>query len=335
MIRALAFLSGCNHNLCNNHRRTSQSAAAAAFVSNYPHFKLKQSSQQSQLSITSPPPTSLPISTTTTISTISSTSLHLKFKTFEEMISHHHSTPLLIDFYSPFCGPCKLMKGEIMSIRDELDILGPTVQTAVGNDNGGEEVEEEEEEDCSVEDNIALSNDCLEDGYLEERQDGSVAKDDGGGRGALSSLVKEDKTLLLNDLLPTPPPSSSTTTEEEQQHSQATKQHNTTNTPSGIPVYHVNTNKFPQVGAKNHIAGLPTLVLFYRGEELWRNEGLMKGEEILNVLVELQEGGWEKKMMIKGRSGGKDVEDVVVIHGEEVDNMTTKKKKRKGRRLGG
>ena len=89
------------------------------------------------------------------------------------------------------------------------------------------------------------------------------------------------------------------------------------------------------MGAKNHIAGLPTLVLFYRGEELWRNEGLIKGEEILRVLVELQEGGWEKKTMIKERSGRKEVEDVV-IHGEEVDEITMKKKKkRKGRRLGG
>ena len=59
----------------------------------------------------------------------------------------------------------------------------------------------------------------------------------------------------------------------------------------------------------------------------------MKGEEILRVLVELQEGGWEKKTsLIKERSGGKEVEDVV-IHGEEV--MKKKKKKRKGRRLGG
>lgn len=63
---------------------------------------------------------------------------------------------------------------------------------------------------------------------------------------------------------------------------------------SGIPVYHVNTNKFPQVGAKNSIHGLPTLVLFYEGEELWRNEGIIMGDDIMDVLLGLQEGGWKK-----------------------------------------
>ena len=222
------------------------------------------------------------------------------------------------------------MKGEITSIRDQLDLLGPTLTINAEKEEG----EDDEEEDCSVEDVIALSSVCLEDGYIEER-DGNVDNDDGGG----ASLEKEDTTLLLKDLLPPPPPTTTTTTtaKEEEQTKSTTKQKPRTNTiPSGIPVYHVNTNKFPQVGAKNHIAGLPTLVLFYRGEELWRNEGLMRGEEILSVLTELQLGGWKKKTETKkteksGGDGTKEV-DAVVVHGEEVDK---KKKKRKGRRLGG
>ena len=52
----------------------------------------------------------------------------------------------------------------------------------------------------------------------------------------------------------------------------------------GIPVYHVNTNKFPQVGVKNKINGLPTLVLFHEGQEIWRNEGMISGGEIVKTL---------------------------------------------------
>jgi len=206
------------------------------------------------------------------------------------------------------------MKGEITSIREELNVLGPTVVVAK---------DDAEEEDCSVEDVIALSSVCLEDGYIEEQREGGVVTDDNNNDDDDDASL--DTTLSLKDLLPT-------TTTKEEQHAQSTTQH-TTRIPSGIPVYHVNTNKFPQVGAKNHIAGLPTLVLFYKGEELWRNEGLMRGEEILNVLIEFQEGGWKKKEKKKsvGGDGMKEIQ-----HGEEVDKMMMMmKKKRKGRRLGG
>eukprot|EP00573_Skeletonema_grethae_P002876 CAMPEP_0201690310 /NCGR_PEP_ID=MMETSP0578-20130828/3774_1 /ASSEMBLY_ACC=CAM_ASM_000663 /TAXON_ID=267565 /ORGANISM="Skeletonema grethea, Strain CCMP 1804" /LENGTH=239 /DNA_ID=CAMNT_0048175255 /DNA_START=109 /DNA_END=825 /DNA_ORIENTATION=+ len=147
---------------CNlyNHGK-SPAAAAAAFVSNS-NSHLKSSK---------------------------STALHLKFKTFEEMITHHHNTPLLIAFYAPWCGPCKLMKGEIHSIRHQLELFGPNV--------GEETSEEEEEEDCAVEDVIALSSVCLEDGYIEEQQNGT-----GGGGLSSSVVVKEDTQKILNDLLP-------------------------------------------------------------------------------------------------------------------------------------
>mmetsp|Transcript_31964 Transcript_31964/g.47051 ORF Transcript_31964/g.47051 Transcript_31964/m.47051 type:complete len:408 (+) Transcript_31964:84-1307(+) len=300
-------ISSCKY---SHHRRTT---IPAAFVSINNHSGASK--------ISAKPLTIQPTTTTT---------LHLKFKTFEEMIHHHHSTPLLIDFYAPWCGPCKLMKGEISSIRDQLELLGPAVQVV-------QEQQDEEEEDCSVEDVIALSSVCLEDGYIEEQQ---------LSEGLSSSLLgKEDTTSLLKDLLPPPPPPTTTTKDTQ---STTTKQPQSTTLPSGIPVYHVNTNKFPQVGAKNHIAGLPTLVLFYEGEELWRNEGLMKGEEIVSVLSELQEGGWKKKekeeSVVEVRREEEEssssvdekkeekVDAVVIAAAGEVDK---KKKKRKGRRLGG
>lgn len=56
--------------------------------------------------------------------------------------------------------------------------------------------------------------------------------------------------------------------------------------PSGIPLFHVNANKFPQVGARNKIHGLPTLVLFVNGIEAWRFEGVLSGDEILKSISE-------------------------------------------------
>lgn len=54
--------------------------------------------------------------------------------------------------------------------------------------------------------------------------------------------------------------------------------------PLGIPIYHVDANRFPQVGARNRIHGLPTLVLFLNGVEVWRVEGVVSGDEILKSI---------------------------------------------------
>ena len=61
----------------------------------------------------------------------------------------------------------------------------------------------------------------------------------------------------------------------------------TANDAVGIPVYHIDTNKFPQVGARNNVRGLPTLVLFVDGKEVWRNEGILSGEEVINSLTKI------------------------------------------------
>ena len=181
-------------------RSNSISSSVAAFVDT------KKSIYSSTLKQT--PSVSSPIYTSTT------TALHLKFKTFDEMIQHHHSTPILIDFYSPVCGPCKLMKMELKSIKGRLDKLH------IGR--GG------------------VKRDRVDGSYEDDYRITSVATGDGTTPSAFAK--------------------------------------------GGIPVYHVNTNKFPQVGVKNKINGLPTLVLFHEGQELWRNEGMISGGEIVRTL---------------------------------------------------
>ena len=238
------------------------------------------------------------------------------------MLNHHDNTPLLIDFYSPHCGPCKLMKGTIRSIRDTLDRLGPLLPIVVENEDrsGGEGDEEErrrlveqqeEEEDCSVEDVIALSTHCFDDGTellptttleFEEREDVDIKLVLSGD--VASTLNNDDDNDNNNN-----------NGEEEAMQTQQQLLR-----PSGIPVFHVDTNKFPQVGAKNRIAGLPTLVLFYRGEELWRNEGMISGGDIVRVLIELQEGGWKKK---------NEEAKEVIVGGEESEGVVRSSNNRK------
>jgi thioredoxin 1 len=143
-----------------------------------------------------------------------------KFRTFEEMVASHNErysdddnkdndTPVavgvLVDFYSPLCGPCKLMQSELMSIRQRLE--------------------------------------CL-------------ARPKGSSQSRTVNGVSVGKGLRipLRDAM-------------------------------GVPVYHIDTNKFPQVGARNNVRGLPTLVLFVDGKEVWRNEGLLSGEDVMNSLT--------------------------------------------------
>ena len=151
------------------------------------------------------------------------TALQPKFKTFDEMLAQHHTTPILIDFYAPWCGPCKLMKMELKSIRDRLDELGNS--------------------------------------YIHKYHHKKMKKDDDD----MAKTLEEEEEIGTKD---------------------DNEQSKTSKRGGGIPVYHVNTNKFPQVGAKNNIHGLPTLVLFHEGTEIWRNEGIIRGEEIIKVLEE-------------------------------------------------
>ncbi|KAL3823066.1 hypothetical protein ACHAXA_011118 [Cyclostephanos tholiformis] len=143
-----------------------------------------------------------------------------KFRTFEEMVASHNkqynndddkdsdasvAVGVLVDFYSPLCGPCKLMQNELMSIRQRLE--------------------------CLV-----------------RPRGSSTVSGTSGIRG-----------------LEIPP-----------ENAKAEK---------GVLVYHIDTNKFPQVGARNNVRGLPTLVLFVDGKEVWRNEGLLSGEDVITSLT--------------------------------------------------
>lgn len=122
------------------------------------------------------------------------------------------------------------MKGELSSIRPELEKLGPIRDVRIVNDGVAEE----------------------------EGEGGESSNDDQLDKDSASDAT----TTATGEMKPT-----------------------------GIPVFHVNTNKFPQVGARNKIHGLPTLVLFFEGQELWRNEGVILGKDVLDMLKGMQEGG--------------------------------------------
>jgi len=165
------------------------------------------------------------------------------------MISNHRDTPLLIDFYAPWCGPCKLLKVQLKSIGPQLETLGP-LRAIVEEEDGFDSKDNRDDDD----------------------DDTSIIGSDSGNK-ITTQQTNENPKNNNNDNNPIP-----TALESK---------------PSGIPVYHVNANKFPQVGARNKIHGLPTLVLYYMGEELWRNEGIIMGGEIVDVLTQFQEEkGW-------------------------------------------
>ncbi|KAL3794015.1 hypothetical protein ACHAW5_004300 [Stephanodiscus triporus] len=220
-----------------------------------------------------------------------------KFRTFEEMLASHNNqynndngrdnhddTPVaagvLVDFYSPWCGPCKVMKNELMSIRQHLQSLvrprrlsqSSTVGDVSGskglgiplekNTNVDNLCEDGEEGDHSANDAVEVTSaDCMDD----DRVNGiGCDNDDGEMKG--DNMPAGTSTAAATKLM-----TASTTASDA----------------VGIPVYHIDTNKFPQVGARNNVRGLPTLVLFVDGKEVWRNEGVLSGEDIINSLTRI------------------------------------------------
>jgi thiol-disulfide isomerase/thioredoxin len=210
----------------------------------------------------------------TTTTTTRTKSLQLKkFRTFEEMLESHSNqysngddednndaTPVaagvLVDFYSPWCGPCKVMKHELMSIRQRLESLVRPRRSSQSSTVGG------------VSGSRGLGTPLDNNANVDSLSEDDESK---GGRNAGDPIevMSVDAGTAVADA--TKPITASTTT----------------NDAVGIPVYHIDTNKFPQVGARNNVRGLPTLVLFVDGKEVWRNEGIMSGEEVINSLTKI------------------------------------------------
>mmetsp|Transcript_42974 Transcript_42974/g.90269 ORF Transcript_42974/g.90269 Transcript_42974/m.90269 type:complete len:517 (-) Transcript_42974:431-1981(-) len=76
---------------------------------------------------------------------MTTTALRVKVKSFDDMILQHGNTPLLIDFYAPWCGPCKLMKGELSTIRPQLEKMGPLRVDSPAVDENETNTEEDSE----------------------------------------------------------------------------------------------------------------------------------------------------------------------------------------------
>ena len=239
--------------------------------------------------------------TTRTKSSILAPPLQLKkFRTFEEMLESHSNqysngddednndaTPVaagvLVDFYSPWCGPCKVMKNELMSIRQRLESLvrprrssqSSTVGGVSGSRGLGTPLDNNANVDSLSEDDESkggrnagdpievMSVACMDDDRVK-----GIGRDDDDD----DEEVKEKNMRAGTAVADATKPITASTT---------------TNDAVGIPVYHIDTNKFPQVGARNNVRGLPTLVLFVDGKEVWRNEGILSGEEVINSLTKI------------------------------------------------
>jgi len=144
------------------------------------------------------------------------------------------------------------MKGELSTIRPQLEKMGPLrVDSPAVDEN---ETNTEEDSETADEADISSSS-------------------------SSSSSSSTNETTLQSTTIGEKSDSGNNSNDEAK--------------PTGIPVYHVDANRFPQVGAKNKIHGLPTLVLYFEGEEIWRNEGIMMAEEIVDILTKLhEERGW-------------------------------------------
>jgi len=202
----------------------------------------------------------------------------------------------------------KLMKHELTSIRPILDTMGPIVKRedkfATGNVNSGEggdcvDADGDGSLDCSVnaddpgaEANVANKLEVTEDVNPHKSPEKSRPKT---ASSSSSSSIKGTATkatniqVALSRIQSAKSTSLSTTSTNDSSNNSSkperkTMASNIPGKPTGIPIFHVNTERFPQVGAKNKIHGLPTLVLFWAGKEVWRQEGVASGEDILREL---------------------------------------------------
>ena len=53
-----------------------------------------------------------------------------------------------------------------------------------------------------------------------------------------------------------------------------------------ISIIKIDVDKNQAVAAQYHVRGVPTMILFQNGKQLWRQSGVMSKEDIIKVIVE-------------------------------------------------
>ena len=53
-----------------------------------------------------------------------------------------------------------------------------------------------------------------------------------------------------------------------------------------ITIIKIDVDKNQQLASKYQIRGVPTMILFQNGNQLWRQSGVLSKEEIINVIIE-------------------------------------------------
>ena len=53
-----------------------------------------------------------------------------------------------------------------------------------------------------------------------------------------------------------------------------------------ISIIKVDVDKNQQIASKYQVRGVPTMILYQRGQQLWRQSGVLTKEEIINVILE-------------------------------------------------
>lgn len=54
----------------------------------------------------------------------------------------------------------------------------------------------------------------------------------------------------------------------------------------GITVLKIDVDKNQQLASKYQVRGVPTMILFQNGKQLWRQSGVLPKEEIIKTIVE-------------------------------------------------
>jgi thioredoxin 1 len=54
----------------------------------------------------------------------------------------------------------------------------------------------------------------------------------------------------------------------------------------GITVIKIDVDKNQQLAAKYQVRGVPTMILFQNGKQLWRQSGVLSKDEIIKTIIE-------------------------------------------------